>query len=305
MKLCPECSTRYEARVDFCFKDGHQLVAEPAAPVPSEAQPSPEPEAPALEPAAEPATAIVPDPTEAPPPRALPDPTDAPIPSRFADMFDVPEPRFAVPPSSNVSAQEGNTQPISIVQAESLAPPVPLTPTPQEPAETAPLGTDPTPSLAVGEEQLSAPTPLAPVSAPAPTAPLASKPAAHVVSEPPPKRPLVRPPRPTPQRAAPPPTEPEPELPAPTAPVSIGADAPIEPAPAPTSRGKQQKAAALGFSWVLLLRPWVWSQWERGGSHKVHRLRLRPILWRSSPFSLLFRRAPCSRRHSHLRSLIR
>ena len=73
MKACPHCSTTYDDRVDFCFRDGTPLEVS-AAPVVAEAPHSV---------------------ADLPEPRALLVPTGAPS---IADMLDAPEPGFAVEP---------------------------------------------------------------------------------------------------------------------------------------------------------------------------------------------------------------
>ena len=103
MKVCSQCGAVYEARVEFCFKDGNPLQAAPVAAgvadsgVGSGVLPESLPADPLAPPDAQ--SSGVASIEDAPEPRSLP------VTRSLSDVFDVPEPRFA--PLRGVGTQGG------------------------------------------------------------------------------------------------------------------------------------------------------------------------------------------------------
>lgn len=142
MKTCPVCGTSYDARVDFCFRDGEVLIDAPAAGLPgtSSAPAHTEDEFDRPLPDVDVPRAVAPPP---PPPSA----TDLPQPRFMSSAADLPEPAF--------------------LQRETVAETAPF-PTSPTPAPRAPIPDDETLPMPLDGGVISPPVALKPVPAPEP-----------------------------------------------------------------------------------------------------------------------------------------
>ena len=167
MKICPVCKTTYDARVDFCFRDGEVLVLAPAASMQGAGSPADLPEDEFDRPL--PATEL---PVAAPRPTS-PSAADLPQPRHISSAADLPEPAFLrqetvqeTAPFPTAPAQapipDDQTLPMPLTAA-SINPPTAATaepsPIPAFGPDSAPPGPDSGPVFVRTADQAFAPEP--------------------------------------------------------------------------------------------------------------------------------------------------